>query len=666
MAFRNRCTALLIVSLVTTVAVMTVSSSLGFVLLTPGGSRGISPDSSIGLAEHGGSYELTLASASLCAGDGPSSGSSLTCSSVGAGTDRCGPLTPNPDPAGTGGYVWANLSSLVGSTPSPRYGSEMTWDASDGYVLFYGGENNFFIAYADTWTYFGGIWTNITSSVSGTPPPAAGGGLAYDAALGKVVLFGGLNATGGYSDYTWTYHAMSWTNVTATAGTPPSPRVLPAFSADSTNGQLVLFGGRSTAFTWLQDTWTFGNGTWVNVTSTLAFAMPLILNPVLTDDPAGHGALLFGAAVWGVAAHPTTFIFANGAWQNLTPSLLVSPNGPYYGAGIYVSSLSAVLVVSAAQYNASGSVVFSPETWEFTGGAWVNVTNFVGTVADATGGLLPGIAADPVDQSIILFGGNRTLALLPPPAYSNYTWAFSAPPKVSASASLTVADAGVPVTFTGVISAGLSPNSAKWSFGDGTTDVGLSLAHTYAHAGVYVANFTGTDLAGASSTTSVTVLVNAALAAAVTLAPTSPVAGSAIGFFPTVSGGTAPFTYAWSFGDGSTSTAAAPSHTYSGSGSYTVKLTVTDALGVSSNSTQAVSVSSAPSTSVSLTSGTGLYLLLGVLLLLVVVVVLAILLLRKRQPPRSVPAPYATTAPSPPPAQPAIYDEGPPTPPPPG
>jgi PKD repeat protein len=667
MGFRTWRSALLNAVLATTVAVLAVSASLGFVLLVPGGPRDLASVSSLHSAGLGGSDELALASTSLRAGNGPSSGASLACSSVGAGSDRCGPLTPSPDLGGTGGYVWANLSSLVGSTPSPRYGSQMTWDASDGYVLFYGGENNSIIAYGDTWTYVGGIWTNITASVSGAPPPVAGGGLAYDAALGKVVLFGGLNATGGYSDYTWTYHSMSWTNVTATAGTPPSPRILPALSADSATGQLLLFGGETAPFTWGHDTWTFGNGTWLNITSTLAFAMPLMINPVMSDDPAGLGAMLFGAAIWGVAAHASTFIFANGAWQNLTPSLLVTPNGPYYGEAVYIASISAVLLVSAAQYNATGYVIYNPETWEFTGGSWVNVTNFVGTVADAIGGVLPGVAADPVDQSVVLFGGDRYLALYPAPVFSNATWVFSAPPRVSASASISIGEVGVPVTFTGVISDGLSPNSAKWSFGDAATGAGLSLAHSYAHAGVYVANFTATDFLGRITTTSLTILVNAAPAASFTLTPASPVAGTAVGFIPTVAGGTAPFTYAWSFGDGSTSAVVAPSHTYSDSGSFTVKLTVTDALGVSANSTLTASVSSAPSNAFSLTSGTGLYLLLGIILLLFIVVVLAILLMRKSQPPRSAPAAYTMTTtppPPPPPVQPAIYDEGPPTPPP--
>ena len=50
-----------------------------------------------------------------------------------------------------------------------------------------------------------------------------------------------------------------------------------------------------------------------------------------------------------------------------------------------------------------------------------------------------------------------------------------------------------------------------------------------------------------------------------------------VAFAASISGGEAPYTYAWDFGDGNTSTEEAPSHMYTSAGSYTVSLTVTDA-----------------------------------------------------------------------------------------
>ncbi len=47
-------------------------------------------------------------------------------------------------------------------------------------------------------------------------------------------------------------------------------------------------------------------------------------------------------------------------------------------------------------------------------------------------------------------------------------------------------------------------------------------------------------------------------------------------FYAQISGGFAPYSYEWAFGDGTTSTDEAPTHAYKASGTYTISLTVTD------------------------------------------------------------------------------------------
>jgi PKD repeat protein len=67
--------------------------------------------------------------------------------------------------------------------------------------------------------------------------------------------------------------------------------------------------------------------------------------------------------------------------------------------------------------------------------------------------------------------------------------------------------------------------------------------------------------------------------------------GAARTFAGSVTGGTAPFTYAWDFGDSGTTTGTlTPSHTYADNGSFTVTLTVTDAQGLFSQDTATATV----------------------------------------------------------------------------
>ncbi len=63
--------------------------------------------------------------------------------------------------------------------------------------------------------------------------------------------------------------------------------------------------------------------------------------------------------------------------------------------------------------------------------------------------------------------------------------------------------------------------------------------------------------------------------ASYTFSPAHPDAGESVTFTNSVSGGTPPYVYAWSFGDGGTSTSASPSHTFAAAGNYVVYDNVT-------------------------------------------------------------------------------------------
>jgi PKD repeat protein len=175
---------------------------------------------------------------------------------------------------------------------------------------------------------------------------------------------------------------------------------------------------------------------------------------------------------------------------------------------------------------------------------------------------------------------------------------------VSGSAPLTVLfnDTSIGADITGW----------SWTFGDGniTNATIQHPVHTYIEAGLYnvtlaVTNASGTNTTekvsyvdvttGAGTTPPTTFLIPGVglIEPTFRFLPTSPVPGQLVRFLDETSGGLAPITWEWDFGDGaSLDTRQNPVHAYASEGTYSVRLNVTDAQGWSANTTMNVPVQS--------------------------------------------------------------------------
>lgn len=137
----------------------------------------------------------------------------------------------------------------------------------------------------------------------------------------------------------------------------------------------------------------------------------------------------------------------------------------------------------------------------------------------------------------------------------------------------------------------------SWDFGDGTTDVGATVSHTYQSTGTYTVTLTVTDDAGDSDTATTEATIGAGNQAPTADAggPYSGTSDVEVAFDGSASSDAdgSIVSYDWDFGDGTTGTGETTGHTYASQGTYNVSLTVTDDSGASDSASTTVSIDSA-------------------------------------------------------------------------
>ncbi|MCI4346327.1 MAG: kelch motif-containing protein, partial [Thermoplasmata archaeon] len=216
--------------------------------------------------------------------------------------------------------TWTNLTSKLSVHPSGRWRANMAYDAKDGYVVLFGGTDSGGTPLSDTWKFVANKWTDITSSVTGSPSPRYRFTMAYDAADKEVVTFGGCTTmvTNCADGSTWTYAAGAWSNITP--GTSPSARVYSMMAYDAHLRALILFGGspQATSLGTMQDTWKFSGGSWTNLTLTVGYHPPTRGYQVMAYDPLGSYVLLFG----GISHPSSTSGYYSDSWA-FGPNIVV-------------------------------------------------------------------------------------------------------------------------------------------------------------------------------------------------------------------------------------------------------------------------------------------------------------------------------------------------------
>jgi Galactose oxidase, central domain len=200
--------------------------------------------------------------------------------------------------------TWYQLHPKIAPPSLADFG--MAFDSKTREVVLFGGYsttggNVTSSVSRSTWTYYAGNWTRLNTSSS--PNGFYFVSMTYDDRMGEIVLFGGEQERGGvfsYSNTTWTFDGKQWRELRTSSA--PSRRASIGLAYDVALGEVVLFGGNL-----YNDTWTFsGPSGWTDLTPHLARSPPpsTISAVAMVYDPSVGGILLFTGPPYGSAVHP--------------------------------------------------------------------------------------------------------------------------------------------------------------------------------------------------------------------------------------------------------------------------------------------------------------------------------------------------------------------------
>jgi hypothetical protein len=449
---------------------------------------------------------------------------------------------------------WTELYPLASPPARGWIEDMMAYDARDGGIVIYGGEDNSYAPLVDTWAYYGGDWTQQFPLVS--PGDIIAGNLAFDASTNQLLQFNGFNyysGTNGYIDSptTWNFSAaLGAASITVTPN--PTDATVPVVA------DIGSFGGTPPVTYALR----FGDGT-------------ATVNPGSGVHTISH--------TYPVAGNFTVVMWANDS------------SVPVASVTASVAVLVNRLPVSVASGGPIPTDVTVPVS--FAGAAYAGTPPFSYTWVWGDGTTAP----LPVVRHVFNHVGNYTATFFANDsvggvATSHVLVQVHPLPVVHFTLGPSPVDVGAITNYVGTAWSGTGAIQLTWGFGDGGWANGYSPTHVFTAAGNYTVRVWANDsIGGSGSAWGVITVTKDPHLVAVSAAPTATDAGNVVSFSSTVWGGTAPYAYSWRFGDGAGSHAADPTHVYNVTSevAFSVAFWVNDSGGISLPSTLSVVVNPA-------------------------------------------------------------------------
>jgi PKD repeat protein len=517
--------------------------------------------------------------------------------------------------------IWTNETNPRDAPPARSYAS-MDYDANMRAVLLFGGIGDSGVR-SDTWIFTNATWTNVTFVGTG-PPALEGASMAFDPQPEEngSVLFGGC-APGEIfilcSNETWVWQGWSgWVRLD-TSIAPPAVGWAP-MAYDAAGGFVLLFGGFSFFYS-IGGTWELYAGQWWAVdTKTLPDGRS---DAAMVYVPSLSGVLMFG----GINASSTfsylndTWLFTGDNWGEESPA--ASPQARSdFGLSLDGTGTTPIVVGGendthsygdtwAYEFTPSASLAFNLSTTEVSEGVTVSAEVGSGTApynatfsfGDGARGFVSGpgptlsVAHGFASAGTFLVSVTVTDSVGATVRANPADFTVTADPSITVSATPTSCDVGQAIAFDStVVSDGAPPLHFRWNFGDKSAVVtGPRPSHTYPAPGAYRVYANATDADGVIASASLIVRVAADPTITVAAAPATVTTGAPVTFFANVSGGTEPYGFAWVFAHQNGSAFPSPTYRYLRAGTYTVEVWVNDSAGESVHGDVVITVSNPPS-----------------------------------------------------------------------
>lgn len=361
--------------------------------------------------------------------------------------------------------TWTKLAPAT--APSPRENAAMAYDAANGTTVLFGGQSGSLML-GDTWTWDGATWTQQSPALS--PPPLQSASMAYDNIGHRLILFGGAGTTGTATNATWAWDGSTWTALAPT--TSPPARYGAAIASDAATGSDVLFGGLSAPGAPLGDTWSWNGTNWV--AGPAAPAPTPRSGAAMTFDATRGVVVLFGGNT-GAANEADTWTWDGTVWAQQTPAMS-PPARSDAGFGFDPGSDDSVLfggtgngtpgaalgssTASSTPVGSTPGVSVLGDTWLWNGTTWATSVPLT-LVPDLNPPSRTGlsVASAPGNQRLILFGGESGGAN---PGTLADTWSVSSLATLSPSPSTTAGASSTSTSgsSTSTTTAGTSTSSS--------------------------------------------------------------------------------------------------------------------------------------------------------------------------------------------------------------